>query len=199
MALVAILAACASKGEIKTVSDSVDEPFPAASYATFAFDHDTHQLADARPIRVETTNLLHASVAKALEAKGYREVSDKAEADFLVEYVVALEEWLDIGQVNANRGFTVSEANPTAYGAFGGSRWEPYAMTYDNARPDLTRPTAKLMREGSIAVHLLDPGDRHLLWGATSTKLLRRRDGERPAAAVQKVVDHTLSDLPGRE
>ena len=193
-----LVAGCSSKGKIETVSEVPTKPFPAQEFETFAFAHDAHQGKNARPIRAETTTLIHNAVASALEAKGYREVVDPAEADFLVEYVVALEEWLDIGRATAGGGFTAAETDPLVYGAYGGTRYDAYRMSYDNSLGTYSRPTAKILREGSIAVHLLDGEDGTLLWGATSTRLLKASDEERREAVVGKVVDHTLAALPPR-
>lgn len=190
------LSACANKNKIETVQET-STGFPASQFQTFAIDHDPHQLKDGRHLEESVGRMVHVSVVDALKQKGYVEVSDRSQADFLVEYVVGLEEWIELSEVVMNQTPATYDLTPRTYGTYEMPYMVPKGAEMD-VGPTLTRPTAKQLRQGSIAVHILSPDGRDTLWGATSTKLLNKADARHREAVVKSVVDHTLQDFPAK-
>lgn len=193
--LAVMVAACAGGPPIETVEDVPATGFPGA-FRSFAFDHDTHQLTDARPLSRDMTEMIHHAIAEAFRARGYVEAASRADADFLVEYVVALEEWIELGQVPASTLTDPADVEPYVYGRFGAA--DDAVVRDAMAGPAMVRQTAEAMRAGSIAIHVLDPDEGFLLWGARSSKVIGRRDARNARAAVTEVVEHTLQSFPPR-
>lgn len=190
------LAACSTDNRIKTVGEAASG-FPAAQYRTFAVDHDPHQLKDGRHLNEEIGQEVHVAVVRALKDKGYVEVANRDEADFLVEYVIGLEEWTEIDQVVMNQTPATYDMTPRTYGTYQAPYMVPRGAEMD-VGPTLTRPTAKQLREGSIAVHILSPDGKDTLWGATSTKRLGKKEQRHRDVVIRAVVDHTLQGFPAR-
>jgi hypothetical protein len=128
------------------------------------------------------------AIAQTLTAKGFKQVSDPAAADFLVDYKFA------VNRQNA--------AVPVAYpGAFPGlvcgpfRCWEswgygPAYVGYENIH----------FREGMIVFDLVQQSTKHLVYRAVGQKPVKRDAFSLTQGDINSLVHHLLGDLkPGKK
>jgi hypothetical protein len=123
------------------------------------------------------------AIQQALTAKGLRQVSDAAAADFLVDYHFAVE----------RRSATVQTVYPGAYpglvcGPFGcweGWDYGPAAVGYQRVH----------FREGTIVFDLTQAATKHLVYRAVGEKPVRRDTFSLTQEAINGLVNHLLKDL----
>jgi hypothetical protein len=123
------------------------------------------------------------AIQQALTAKGLKQVSDPAAADFLVDYHFALE----------RRNATVQTVYPGAYPGLvcGPYRcWEgwgygPAAVGYERIH----------FREGTIVFDLMQQATKHQVYRAVGEKPVRRDTFSLTQDEINGLVNHLLKDL----
>jgi hypothetical protein len=126
------------------------------------------------------------AIQQALTAKGLKQVSDPAAADFLVDYHFALE----------RRNATVQTVYPGAYPGLvcGPYRcWEgwgygPAAVGYERIH----------FREGTIVFDLMQQATKHQVYRAVGEKPVRRDTFSLTQDEINGLVNHLLKDLKTR-
>jgi hypothetical protein len=126
------------------------------------------------------------AMQQALTAKGLKQVSDPASADFLVDYHFAVE----------RRNATVQTVYPGAYPGLvcGPYRcWEgwgygPAAVGYERIH----------FREGTIVFDLMQQATKHQVYQAVGEKPVRRDTFSLTQDEINGLVNHLLKDLKAR-
>lgn len=127
------------------------------------------------------------AMVRDLTAKGLKQVSDPAGADFLVDFRVAVR----------RRNVTVGYAYPGGYpgfacgpfGCYDGWGWGPAGVSYENVR----------FREGTIVLDVVQGANNHLAYRAVGEKPVRRDTFSFSQDEVNGIVAKLLKDLkPGR-
>jgi hypothetical protein len=127
------------------------------------------------------------AIQQALTAKGLKQVSDPAAADFLVDYHFAVE----------RRSATVQTVYPGAYpglvcGPFGcweGWDYGPAAVGYQRVH----------FREGTIVLDFTQASTKHLVYRAVGEKPVRRNTFSLTQEDINGLVNHLLKDLKVRK
>ena len=123
------------------------------------------------------------AVERDLMQKGFKQVSDPAAADFLVDFHIAV----------PRRNMTVERVYPGAYpglvcgpfGCYSGWGYGPAAIGYENIR----------FREGTIVVDAVQNRSNHLIYRAVGEKPVRRDTFSFSQDEVNRLVHHLLKDL----
>jgi hypothetical protein len=132
-------------------------------------------------------DVLRSKVRSAIQhnmaEKGLKEVSDPEDADFLVDFHIAVR----------RRNMTVERVYPGAYpglmcgpfGCYSGWGWGPAAVGYEHIR----------FREGTIVVDVLQNSAHHLVYRAVGEKPVRRDTFSFSQDEINGLVHHLLKDL----
>jgi hypothetical protein len=123
------------------------------------------------------------AIERNLREKGFKEASDPAAADFLVDFHIGVR----------RRNVTVERVYPGAYpglvcgpfGCYSGWGYGPAAVGYENIR----------FREGTIVVDLVQTPANHLVYRAVGEKPVRRDTFSFSQDEVNGLVHHLLKDL----
>ena len=123
------------------------------------------------------------SIERNLAEKGLKEASDPQDADFLVDFHIAVR----------RRNMTVERVYPGVYpglmcgpfGCYGGWGYGPAAVGYENVR----------FREGTIVVDVVQNPANHLVYRAVGEKPVDRNTFSFSQDEVNGLVHHLLKDL----
>jgi predicted small secreted protein len=129
---------------------------------------------------------IKSAIEANLAAKGFRQVSDPGQAQFLVAYHVGLRAGKDY-QVNS----TGPGPGPVACGVrgcIGGFGWGMYGAPSADV-------TAVNYTEGALMLDLVQAGTGKLVWRATSNKRVDRSDATE--AGLNAIVADMTKTLPG--
>ena len=126
---------------------------------------------------------VRTAIQQALTAKGMKQVSDPAAADFLVDYHFAVE----------RHSATVQTVYPGAYpglvcGPFGcweGWDYGPAAVGYQRVH----------FREGTIVFDFTQAATKHLVYRAVGEKPVKRNTFSLTQEEINGLVNHLLKDL----
>jgi Domain of unknown function (DUF4136) len=133
------------------------------------------------------SDILRGKVKTAIERnlaeKGLKEASDPPDADFLVDFHIAVR----------RRNMTVERVYPGVYpglmcgpfGCYGGWGYGPAAVGYENVR----------FREGTIVVDVVQNQSNHLVYRAVGEKPVNRNTFSFSQDEVNGLVHHLLKDL----
>jgi hypothetical protein len=133
----------------------------------------------------DDSDVLRGKVKSAIERnlgeKGLKEADDPQDADFLVDFHIAVR----------GRNMAVERVYPGVYpglmcgpfGCYGG--WGPAAVGYENIR----------FREGTIVLDVLQGGSNHLVYRAVGEKPVERNAFSLSQDQVNGLVHHLLKDL----
>lgn len=177
--LVIGLAGCASS-ELQTETRPNSILATARSYHLLPPDDFTEQqLLKDTALRLR----IDAMIRGHLDARGLREAGDDARPDLLVRYVVNVQ----------TEVLSPPPIGQPLSGAMGNLPMQtPILVTVDNlSRDDNSRD----LREGVMAVDLLAPATRNLLWRATITQVLSG-SRDRILAQTERALDRAFKDLP---
>ena len=132
-------------------------------------------------------DVLRSKVRSAIQhnmaEKGLKEVSDPEDADFLMDFHIAVR----------RRNMTVERVYPGAYpglmcgpfGCYSGWGWGPAMVGYERIR----------FREGTIVVDVLQNSTNHLVYRAVGEKPIRRDTLSFSRNEVNGLMHHLLKDL----
>ena len=173
-AAVLALGACATL----RVGSDYDHAASFAGYHTFAWmPPHTKPYESSNPLVVQRA---HDAIQAELTAKGYRLVSDPAEADFVVDFTIGARERTDIYSYPAPYGGPWYWAGPYWWGApYWGSEVNVYRY-----------------REGTISVDIFDGRTHRPVWHGWSRKELTRSDIEHSSSSIRAAVDAILTRFP---
>lgn len=149
-----------------SISDDFNPGAPFSSYETFSW-LPAPETGDPRVDNAIIYNRVKDAVDTQLEAKGYREVQNPGEADFLVGYHIALDGRMDMQTVNSYYGY--------GYGPwyYGGYR-DTYVRYYD---------------QGTMLIDIVDRRQDELVWRGTAQAEVRQQgDGRQIQEAAQKLL-----------
>ena len=169
------LAACATL----RVGSDYSRTANFAAYHTFAWmpPHKGYYSEASNPLVVQRT---HDAIQQALTAKGYRRVSDPAEADFVVDFTIGSRERTDIYSYPAPYGGPWIREGPYWWGApFWGS-------TID----------VDQYRQGTISIDLFDGRTHRPVWHGWARKRLTRADIEHSQSSIREAVEAILARFP---
>ena len=133
------------------------------------------------------SDILRGKVKSAIERnlaeRGLREADDPEDADFLVDFHLAVR----------RRNMTVERVYPGAYpglvcgpfGCYGGLAFGPAAVGYENIR----------FREGTIVVDVVQGGTNHVVYRAVGEKPVDHNAFSLSQDQVNALVHHLLKDL----
>lgn len=151
----------------------------AANFSTFhSFTWlPREQYGVSNPLVVERTE---EAITSALEQKGYRYVTNAADADFAVDFTIGSHERVDVH----------TYPRPYSWPWYGyGRYWWGY--TYWGTGVDVTR-----YREGTLAIDVFDGKTHRPVWHGWAKKPLSQKDIENSAAAIRDAVDAILVKFP---
>lgn len=168
------LAACAT---LRVGSDH-DPKANFAAYHTFAWMPPHAKFGEARdPLVVQRA---HDAIEQTLTAKGYRLVSEPAEADFVVDFTIGARERTDIYSYPALYRGPWLWTGPYWWGA-------PYWGNSIDVRQ---------YRQGTISVDVFDGRTHRPVWHGWGRKELTRADIEHSASSIRKAVEAILGTFP---
>lgn len=169
-----ILTACATLH----VGSDYDRAASFAHYHTFAWmPPHTRIYESPNPLVVQRA---HDAIQEALTTKGYRLVSDPADADFVVDFTIGARERTDLYSYPAPYGGPWVWAGPYWWGA-------PYWGSEVNVHR---------YREGTISVDFFDGRTHRPVWHGWARKELTRDDMEHSASSIREAVDSVLARFP---
>lgn len=176
-----LLISCAGSG-IKSNSDA-NPNYNVADYQTFGWVGDEGNamgnMATGR-INPLVMDRIHAAIHADLVSKGFTHVANAATADFVVGYSVGTRQKTDIQTWPVNN----------YYGRYS-SAW---GRSYYGFATEVTTHT---YTEAELAIDLFDVETHEPVWHAWSTKKVNFKTAG-SVEEVQRVVEATLKDLPGR-
>jgi len=127
------------------------------------------------------------AIAQTLSAKGLKQVSDPAAAEFLADYHYAME------RHNASVPAVYPGAYPGLvcgpYGCWEGGGYGPAGVGYENVH----------FREGTIVFDLLQASTKHQVYRAIGEKPVRRDTFSLTQDEINGLVHHLLKDLKTRK
>lgn len=141
-----------------------------SSYETYTW-LPAPESGDPRLDNAIVFNRVKDAIDTELEAKGYREVANANQADFLVGYHIALDGRMDVQTVNSYYGY--------GYGPwyYGGYR-DTYVRYYD---------------QGSMLIDIVDRRANELVWrGSAEAEVRQNADGRQ----IQEAVTRMLQRFP---
>jgi len=125
-------------------------------------------------------SLLRKRVREAVETvfsgRGFRSVSSRETADFIVTYIVVLDEEIQINGVSSSVGGAYRRG-----GAYGGV----YANT-----------SVRTYQESTLILDLLDPSSEDLVWRGWGIGIVGTRDRQRGLTKIEKGVRAILKKFP---
>jgi hypothetical protein len=172
--LVLVVAACASRPQIRADSDpSVN----LASYRTFAFFDSV--ATEQSPYTTMLTSRLKASAQRELERRGYRKVD--ADPQLLVNFNVNVQERADIRSTPtpAPAGFYGYRAG--MYGMWTGYPQDVQTIHY---------------KEGTLAIDVVDAAKKQLVWQGIAEGRINKSAFDDPEAAIDRVVGEIFAKYP---
>lgn len=176
--------ACTTTPMVFTDSDPA-QSFDA--YQTFAWISDDPMIVtgDRGPNPIVAASLKDA-IEDALAAKGYKQVADPDEADFVVAYTVGARDKIDIREREV----------VDYYGPHWRWGYDYFGMSYPRGFPQ-TQVTTRQYAEGSLAIDIFDTRLKSPVWHGSASKRLSReemqgRGVESSRAAAQTI----LADFP---
>lgn len=120
------------------------------------------------------------AILSGLEAKGYRYVSDSAQADFAVDFTLGSRERVDIH----------TYPQPYAWPWYGyGRYWWGYP--YWGTGVSVTR-----YREGTLSIDVFDAKTHRPVWHGWAKKALTHEDIVHSRTSIRKAVDAVLAKFP---
>lgn len=122
---------------------------------------------------------IRGAIEANLTARGFQAVEDPADADFIVTYVVVMDEKL-----------RVTGGGATTIGGYGYGRW-PVGFGGGYGASDV-----RDYQEATLIVDFLDPSSRELVWRGWGSGFIQTRDRDRGPALLQKGVDAVLGAFP---
>ncbi|MXU64072.1 DUF4136 domain-containing protein [Oceanomicrobium pacificus] len=125
---------------------------------------------------------LEQTVAAVLRGKGYRFVSNPAQADFVVGYTIGARERT---RVSSAPSYGLSTGFGGYYGGFGLSYYQPNIITTNYT-------------EGQFAIDILDRRARQPAYHGVATRNIYSGESGASAEIVQSVVLTALRDFPSR-
>lgn len=170
----AFAAGCASApAEPQTMRDAAAD---FGSYASFAL---AQAPAGQEPAQAATIvdGYIRAALASEMKSKGYVEAPAGATPDLVVEYAAASAEKLK------NNPFRIG----VGVGSYGGNV---------GGGVGVGSPSVRNVKEGSLAVHVIDPERKAEVWRGSIARELGK-GGVRPEL-VQAAVTELFSDFPAR-
>jgi hypothetical protein len=170
-----ILTGCATM----QVGSDYDRQASFANFHTFAIMRREHHNVH-NPLVVQRTE---DAIAQDLVAKGYRQVSDPAGADFTVDFTVGSKERTDIN----------SYPEPYATMGWGGWGWGPgwWGGPYWGSSLDVRQ-----VHEGTLSIDVFDAHTHRPVWHGWAKKDLSRKDIDHSEEPIRKAVAAVLADFP---
>jgi hypothetical protein len=172
-ALLAIVAGCATKPQIRTQSaPNLD----IARYSTYGFMEKPS--TDKAGYTTLTTRYLQEAVAREMDARGYRRSESP---DLLINFNVAEKD-----KVESRPGPNVG----VGYGGWGwrrGYAWGVGLGGYNDVRS---------VTEGSLTVDLVDRSRNELVWSGTAVGRLTKAALDKPQPAIEQAVDLIFDKYP---
>ncbi len=176
LAVLLPLALVLSGCETMRVGSDYDRAANFSNYHTFTW-LPRHNYDSMNPLIVERAK---DAITSDLELKGYRYVTDSAEADFAVDFTIGSRERVDVH----------TYPQPYAWPWFGyGRYWWGYP--YWGTGVDVTS-----YREGRLAIDVFDAKTHRPVWHGWAKKPLSREDMEHSSQSIRKAVNEILMRFP---
>jgi hypothetical protein len=126
---------------------------------------------------------IKSAVEAELASKGFVQVQDEAQADFLVAAHAAVTRKYDSAYVNDNFG----------YGGYGGYDWN-YGYGYGFG---IGAPTVYEYEQGTLGIDILTQASRKVMWNGTAKDVFHRKNSvEKREKVVRDTVAKLLSKFP---
>ncbi len=127
----------------------------------------------------DADKMVRGAVDRELQAKGYRKVSGDAPADFLVAYLLSVEQKVDARAVHATYGY--------------GRAWRHagVGVTYE------TGTVVETYEEGTLLLDVVDAESEEAVWrGTAQSRVDRAAVDEKVRARIQDAVARILAKFP---
>jgi hypothetical protein len=190
VSLVLIAAACTSSPPpLKTVARH-NPTIDVTNYQTFAWIADDPLVGSRGLLTDRNKKRLEDNIVATLEAKGYRMVADREEADFVVSYT------------RGSRRTLTKASYPETYSA--GWSWnQPYTADVRDMQADRvaysSTSEASVYIENSLAIDIFDVRARELSWQGAAHKEMTADERKNPADFLVGVVDDIFAPFPDRQ
>ena len=118
---------------------------------------------------------IRTAITETLTGKGYAEINDPENADYVVAFTVGTRDKVDISSY------------PSAYR--GRWRWhDPWAYDMEIRTRNYT--------EGSLAIDIFDGPSKQPIWHGWARKNIQQADIDDPETVIRQAVDAILSEFP---
>lgn len=161
---------------------------PGKRFAFVPVPATTAPEQDARVQDAQFRARLQEALARALQAKGYTRVTQRAQADFLVAWRVGVRDLRDVVPVRAEPG----GATPQAEIRCSGDGCSQVVSRGDDGSP-VVRYAKSDRVEGGLLVEALEPKSIRVVWRAVNTGTVT---GKGEQARLDAVARQTLAQLP---
>lgn len=179
-----VLSGCETPaGDVSVLQSSTVAVTPGSTYAWAPIGADKQRGADPRIANDIIQQRITSAFDSAMSAKGYRRVSDPAQATLLASYYVGLENRSEV-RADSYAGAPMGACG--FRGCMGG--WGFYGA------PTLNVDTIHYT-EGTVIFDLVDRGSGELAWRAMSQQRVDSSDAEQPA--LNAIAADMLKSLPG--
>jgi hypothetical protein len=148
-----------------------------SDFTTFAWDKGPETQEPAAPVSI-LDNQIRAAIASELQRKGYAEAVAGANPNLVLKYETAAAEKVKSNPFRIGIGMG-------GYGSSGA------------AGVGVSSPDAKMVREGTLVLRVIDPGRNAEVWNGRVSRELGK-DGMPDQALIQSAVGELLHKFPTR-
>jgi Domain of unknown function (DUF4136) len=175
--LIIAMTACATL----EVGSDYDRQASFANYHTFAIMERQHRNANAQNPLV--SQRAEDAIVNDLTGRGYQLVTDRAAADFVVDFTIGSRERTDINTY------------PTPYATMGWTGWG-YGPGWWGTPYWGTDVDVRQVREGTLSIDVFDGRSHRPVWHGWAKKELSRSDIEQSEEPIRKAVAAVLAKFP---
>lgn len=162
--------------EALRVGSDYDRAASFASYHSFSW-LARQDYGVGNPLMIERAQ---TAILNALERKGYRYVTNRDEADFVVDFTIGSHERVDVQ----------TYPTPYAWPWYGfGRYWWGYPYWGSNV-------SVSRYREGALAIDVFDGKTHRPVWHGWAEKPLSHRDLVHSGESIRNAVDEVLARFP---
>ncbi len=167
-----VAAGCASKA---TVQSDFDAGTDFSSYRTYSFISDKPLISAAPGVSPLLQGRLIAATQRGLDAKGYRYIDNREQADFVISFTVGARDKIRVNSY------------PSTYrGAYMGGWAAPYHSEVD----------VRNYTEGTLAIDAFDVAERKPVWHGWAVKSITMSERQNPEPLINDIVDAILKEFP---
>lgn len=171
------------------------------AYERFSWIADEPRLTERPAYGAKNDERIENAIVAALEAKGYRFVADRDEANFVIGYSVGIRDNLKSTAApeyfGANWTHAAEYLPPTGDKIPGRPTGAPDSF-WDGIHKDYGATIEKGRPEGRLTIDLFDVGTKQPAWQGSIEKKVTQHDREHATEAFNKAIAKLFAPFPSR-